>query len=58
MSMQGNAGSSAAAEDLINYIKTFIEQNSISPGSESYEALMSISKYAQEIKEAADSGWY
>lgn len=56
MSIQSNAGSGAAASEILALVRQKIEENKDKP--DVVTALHEIEKKAEEIKEASDSGWY
>ncbi len=56
MSMQGCAGASCAAEDIMRFIDQKLAENAGKLDVE--EALKEIRAEAENIKKSADSGWY
>jgi hypothetical protein len=56
MSIAGNAGSEAAAGEILALVRRKIAENQDKP--EVIAVLREIEKKAQEIKEASESGWY
>lgn len=58
MSMLGNAGSSAAANDIMNYIEKLMKEESVEGDSKERRLLSKVWHYAKQVRETADSGWY
>jgi hypothetical protein len=56
MSIAGNAGSEAAADEILALARRKIAENQAKP--EIIAVLREIEKKAQEIKEASKAGWY
>ena len=56
MSLQGNAGASTAAGEILDLVKQKLDENKDKP--DVVKVLKEIEVKAQQIKDSADSGWY